>query len=250
MSPSLATRMSAAKQLLKALEQLHSAGIVHQSELTPACRFLSLHANYSTDLNDRNVMWGIAPPSNFNTETKYRLLGRPKKRALSSSLWKRGELVKPLQVPKALLGETVYLSNFSMSIKAGTEVEHKVAWPIDYCAPERFHNVNPSFASDMWSYICLFTQLYLSITPWHHTGHYKAIGRCGDSWYDQNRKPKLFRTLEAQIRRLRPDVDPTERNHVLSVMSKGFSYLPKDRPSATQLLQDASFKAVMEIYCG
>jgi serine/threonine protein kinase len=186
-------------------------------------------------------------------------------------LWKRGELVKPLQVPKALLGETVYLSNFSMSIKAGTEVEHKVAWPIDYCAPERFHNVNPSFASDMWSYICLFTQLYLSITPWHHTacvglmnhmvntlgplpeqwkGHYKAIGRCDDSWYDQNRKPKLFRTLEAQIRKLRPDVDPTERNHVLSVMSKGFSYLPEDRPSATQLLQDASFKAVMEIYCG
>jgi serine/threonine protein kinase len=33
---SVATRMSAAKQLLKALENLHNAGIVHQGELTPA----------------------------------------------------------------------------------------------------------------------------------------------------------------------------------------------------------------------
>ncbi|KAN0086870.1 Protein kinase-like domain containing protein [Elaphomyces granulatus] len=250
---SVATRMSGARQLLKALEQLHNAGIVHQ------------------DLNDGNVMWDVRPLDNFDTETKYRHLGRPQKMALSSQLWKRGELVKPLQVPKAMLKKTVYLGGFGMSIKAGTEVEEKVLWPIDYYAPERFHNVKPSFASDMWSYMCLFAQLYLGTTPWHHNacvrlmnhmvdsigpmpeqwkGHYKAVGRCDDSWYDQKRKPDPVKTLEAQIRHLRPDVGPTERNHVLSIMSKGFSYLPEDRLSATHLLQDASFKAVMEIYCG
>jgi serine/threonine protein kinase len=216
-------------------------------------------------------MWDIAPLNNFNTETKYKHLGRPKKIALPSELWKRGELVKPLKVPKTLLRETVYLGDFGMAIKAGTEVKQKVLWPIVYCAPERFHNVNPSFASDMWSYMCLFTELYLGSTPWHSDGcvllmncmvniigplpeqwkgDYKALGLCDDSWYDQSRtpNPESLRTLEAKIRHARPDVSPTERDHVLSIMSKGFSYLPEDRPSATQLLQDASFKAVMEIY--
>jgi serine/threonine protein kinase len=277
MSLPVATRMSAARQLLKALEQLHNAGIVHQSELTPACRFpyivCSVHANYSsTDLDDGNVMWDIAPLDKFDTEAKYKLLGRPEKIALSSNLWKPGELVKPLKVPKSLLRETVYLRNFGMAIKAGDEGKHKMLWRTVYCAPERFHNANPSFASDMWSYMCLFTQLYLGLSsPWNcgnsvslmntlvkvigplpeqWKGHYKASGLCDNSWYDQNRMPDPARSLEARIRRLRPDVSPTERNHVLSIMSNGFSYLPEDRLSAKQLLQDASFKAVMDIYCG
>jgi hypothetical protein len=50
------------------LEQLHNAGIVHRGELTPACRSIIVHANYSTDLNDGNVMWDIAL-DNVNTET-------------------------------------------------------------------------------------------------------------------------------------------------------------------------------------
>jgi hypothetical protein len=61
--------MSGARQLLKALEQLHNAGIVHQGELTPGCRAISLHTNYSTDLNDGNVIWDVRPLDNFNTET-------------------------------------------------------------------------------------------------------------------------------------------------------------------------------------
>jgi serine/threonine protein kinase len=39
---SMATRMSAARQLLKALECLHKAGIVHNGELTPACCSLNV----------------------------------------------------------------------------------------------------------------------------------------------------------------------------------------------------------------
>jgi serine/threonine protein kinase len=38
---------------------------------------------------------------------------------------------------------------------------------IPFRAPERFHNVNPNFASDMWSYMCLFTVLYLGFIPIH-----------------------------------------------------------------------------------
>ncbi|KAN0070890.1 CMGC kinase [Elaphomyces granulatus] len=208
-SLSVATRMSAARQLLKALERLHNAGIVHQ------------------DLNDGNVMWDIAPLDKFNTEAKYELLGLPKKIALSSNLWKPGELVKSLKVPKSLLRETVYLGDFGMAAKAGDEVKTKMLWPTIYCAPERFHNRNSSFASDMWSYTCLLTQLYLGLNPWgdcgnsvslmntmvkvigplpeQWKGHYRAFGIFDNSWYDQNRMPDPTRTLEAKIRHLRPD---------------------------------------------
>ena len=64
--------MSAARQLLKALECLHNAGIVHHSELTPARHSPTRHANYSTDLNHGNIMWAIKPLDNFKTETKYK----------------------------------------------------------------------------------------------------------------------------------------------------------------------------------
>jgi serine/threonine protein kinase len=58
----MATRMSAARQLLKALECLHNAGIVHQGELAPVCcSLISVHAKYATDLNNGNVMWDIPP---------------------------------------------------------------------------------------------------------------------------------------------------------------------------------------------
>jgi len=118
----------------------------------------------------------------------------------------------------------------------------------------------------MWSYIVIFTQLYLGFVPWKYDcvsqmvriigplpkqwkGHYNAFGSCNDdSWYDQDNKP--HRSLGTIVMRARPDISPTELNHVLSIMSKGFSYLPENRLSATQLLQDSSFKAVMDIYCG
>ncbi|KAN0074146.1 hypothetical protein V8E54_008083 [Elaphomyces granulatus] len=179
-------------------EQLHNAGIVHR------------------DLNDGNVMWDIAqaPLGNVNTETKYKLLGRPKKIALPSILWKPGELVKPLEVPMSLPRETVYLGDFGMAIKAGHEVEHKVLWPIIYCGPERFHNAKPSFSSAMWMYMVLFVQFYLGSAPWHcdncvslmnymvrvvgplpkeWKGQYNAFELCNDSWYDQDNEPSIIK---------------------------------------------------------
>ena len=75
-------------------------------------------------------MLDIALLDNLDTKTKYECLGRPKKVPLSSRLWRRGELVKPMEVPKNLLRETVFLGNFSYAIKADTGVKHEVLRPL------------------------------------------------------------------------------------------------------------------------
>jgi hypothetical protein len=80
---------------------------------------------------------GRPPPRQsqvLNTETKYEYLGRPKKVALPSNLWKQGELVRPVEVPESLLlPDTAYLGDFGMAAKAGTEVRHKKpsSWNMD-----------------------------------------------------------------------------------------------------------------------
>lgn len=50
--------------------------------------------------------------------------------------------------------------------------------------------------------------------------------------------------LKAMIKRARPEASETEQNNLLSVMSKGFCYLPESRMSAEQLLQDTSFRTI------
>jgi serine/threonine protein kinase len=67
---SMVNRMSAARQLLKALECLHNANIVHNN------------------LSQDSVMWGVVPFDNLNTKTKYEYVGRPKKIALPGDSWK------------------------------------------------------------------------------------------------------------------------------------------------------------------
>lgn len=214
-------------------------------------------------------MWGITPLDNCNTDTKYKYLGRPQKIALCPHPGRQAELVKPVKVPRSLIRETIYLGDFGLAITAGTSVSQKIQSPAVYCAPERFHNIIPSFASDMWSYMCLFVELYLGFNPFYGTGsasvvsymvnvlgplpeqwkgHYNGAGTSDDSWYDPSRKPHPTKALKAMIERARPETSQTERNHVLSVMYKGFCHLPESRVSAAQLLQDASFKAVMKIY--
>jgi serine/threonine protein kinase len=218
-------------------------------------------------------MWGIAPLDDLDTNTKYKILGRPQKIAMQY-LWKWGELVKPMEVPKNLLRETVCISDFGAAFKAGTEMQQNVLPPLRYCAPERLHGADPSFAGDMWSYMCVFAELYLGVVPWRGymmhrwmmnnmvrilgpfpeewKGHYEIDGGVfKDSWYSQGRladPSSAESALKICLKEEQPDTSPTERDHVLSVMSKGFCYLPEGRLTATQLLQDPSFKALMEIY--
>jgi serine/threonine protein kinase len=117
----------------------------------------------------------------------------------------------------------------------------------------------------MWSYMCVFTELYLGTLPWSIYGdalpsmvkvlgplpqtwysYYYQPTRTDASWYDPRKQPEF--TLEAMIGHARPDVSSTERAHVLSFMLKGFSYDPQDRITAAQLLDNASFQAVMGVY--
>ena len=58
--------------------------------------------------------------------------------------------------------------------------------------------------------------------------------------------PKL--NLASTIERFRPDIDQAERELVYSILKKVFVYHPEERLTATQLLQDPSFKAIMDRY--
>ncbi|KAF1828558.1 kinase-like protein [Decorospora gaudefroyi] len=247
-SMSMANRMSAAKQVLQALKCLHDTNIVHR------------------DLNDKNIMCGIAPLDAYDVKMKYQYLGRPKKIPFQTPAGMQGELVRPIVVPPSLLTKSVYLGDFGLAMNAGTSVNYKPQSPSAWCAPERLHNTDPSAASDMWSYMCVFTELYLGTLPWSiygdalpgmvkvlgpppqtWSGSYHQPTRADASWYDPRKQPES--TLEAIIAHARPDVSSTERAHVLSFMLKGFSYNPQHRITAAQLLDNASFQAVMGFYC-
>jgi hypothetical protein len=56
------------------------------------------------------------------------------------------------------------------------------------------------------------------------------------------------RTLAAKIACLWPKTSQTKQNLVLAVFAKVFVYLPKRRATASQLLEDSLFKALMAMY--
>ncbi|KAL4816109.1 kinase-like protein [Aspergillus spinulosporus] len=234
----MATRMSAAKQLLEALETLHKAGIVHR------------------DLNERNCMWGMAPLQHLSRSAKYKALGRPLKQTIRSvKLWKRGELVRPMEVPENLRTDDFYLGDFGLAMKVGDPVAQPGYPPMH-------------FACDMWSYMINISELYLEqppFNPWYRGGVLTSIvnflgplpedwkGRYvysdgHDSWYDQSQTPAPKKSLASEIARYRPDADPAELELVLFIMQKVFIYSPEKRLTATQLLADPSFKALMARY--
>ncbi|PYI03273.1 kinase-like protein [Aspergillus sclerotiicarbonarius CBS 121057] len=247
----VATRMSAARQLLEALENLHQAGIVHR------------------DLNEANCMWGMVPLHNLSRSAKYETLGRPVKQIIPEvKLWKQGERVQSMEVPEDLRTDDFYLGDFGLAKKLHDPVTQRGYPPMRSCSPERLHGKDPSFACDMWSYMVLFSKLYLRFEPFldcYYGGVIHVITRClgplpeqwkglyiysngRDSWYDQSQKPIQDESLALLIARRRPDADPIERQHMLSVMSKVFTYYPEKRPTATQLLHDPSFRAIMDNY--
>ncbi|OAX79303.1 serine/threonine protein kinase [Emergomyces africanus] len=247
----LAIRMSAAKQLLEALERIHQAGIIHR------------------DLNESNCMWGMAPLHNLSRTAKYEALGRPLKEVIPYvNLWKQGELVQPIEVPQHLYTEKFYLGDFGLSMKLGDLVIQKGYPPMPFCSPDRLHRQGPSFACDMWSYMVIFSRLYFGYLPFPDQGQggevssmVKCLGplpeqwkglythsRALDSCYDQRQIPDPKYSLAAKISKFRPEADQTEQKHMLSIVSKVFTFCPQKRLTATQLLHDPSFKAVMEKY--
>ena len=222
---------------------------------------------HSIDLNQGCVLWGMKPLNHHDTDTQYELLGRPQKILLRT--WKEGELVRPVKVPESLVTDKIYLGDFGHSIMAGTSVKCQVQSPAGYCAPERFHNVDPSYASDMWSYMCLFVELYLEYPlfissgsvsqvsdlvrvlgplPEHWKGSFTFADASLDWWYDLSRGPDPVISLPAIITHRRPKMGQTEQNYLLSVMAKGFCYDYNQRITADELLQDASFKFLLKMH--
>jgi hypothetical protein len=100
-------------------------------------------------------MWGMKSLDEYDTTTIYQYLGQLRQFDLGG-LWKQGDLVKPMVVPKTLREDNIYLGNFGMATENDTAVNTKVQTPTRFCAPERFHTADPTSASDMWSYMCIF----------------------------------------------------------------------------------------------
>jgi serine/threonine protein kinase len=227
------------------------------------------------DLNSGAVLWSIEPIDQWTTAEKYRRLGRPRKVILTEDQGGPGELVEAIQFPHEMLRHPVSLCDFGLSIRSGTVVENTGQSPPLFCAPERLHRINPSFASDMWSFTCIFAKLYLGVEaiwgegptlvsriigtvggplPAHWKGFYGDGSTAKDWWYDQSgQMPRSsivggYETLEEKIDRLRPDICKRERELALSVMHKGFACAPERRITAAQLLEDPSFNALMLYY--
>jgi serine/threonine protein kinase len=218
-------------------------------------------------------MWGVRPLNNLDRSTKYNIIGRPLKQSIPyiEDLWKQGEIVKPLVFPENLRTESFFLGDFGLSMRHGTAMKHQGRPSMIFCSPDRLHNQEPSFSCDIWSYMCIFIELYFGLVPFSSwlkggvvtsmvqlfgplpkdwKGHYFDLEDSLDSWYDHDDKCKDAKAkLEATIKRLRPEADPVEQQHVFSVLSWGFSMDPNKRPSATQLLRDPSFTAIIDRHC-
>lgn len=214
-------------------------------------------------------MWGMAPLHNLNRSAKYEAVGRPLKQTIPFvDLWKKGELVRAVEVPENLRTEEFFLGDFGLAKKLSDSETQLGYPPSQFCSPERLHGKDPTLACDMWSYMVIFTVLYLRFEPfpsWVEGGIISGfIARLGplpekwkglyirpgeiDSWYDQSRTPNPDHDLASTIAHFCPDADPTERQHMNSIMCKMFQYCPEKRLTATELLRDPSFRAIMDKY--
>ncbi|KMU91763.1 hypothetical protein CIHG_09636 [Coccidioides immitis H538.4] len=214
------------------------------------------------DVSGGNVLWDMVPLDKYNTATKYKYLGRPKKAALQPGAWKAGELVSEAKIPQSLLRAKVYLSDFDLATDANNQIMNKWRPTWGYCAPERMHKFPASFAGDMWGYMCIFMSLYFrhSIFDRGLDAIVTALGpmpkewkglkeKPEDEWYDQNMRVDTKEVLERMFKLELADVSTAERGHIISIILAVLRYRPGERLTATQLLHHPSFKAVMNMYC-
>ncbi|CAG8903138.1 unnamed protein product [Penicillium egyptiacum] len=245
----VASRMSAVRQLLETVASLHEAGIIHR------------------DLNARNCMWGMTPIDGFSRSATYELLGRPLKQTIPFvDLWRRGELVSPIKVPDTLRTDEFYLSDFGFAKKISDLDTQRGYPPMHYCSPDRLHNQEPSFACYMWSYMAVFSMLYLTCPPFPtfiNGGVVSAMVEC------------LGRYLSSGKVSTHTPVDLTHRMISLNLLIQKMTLLRKLHTSVPmpiwssgnmcnllcrkslsirktadpkKLLRDTSFKAIMERY--
>lgn len=226
------------------------------------------------DINEGNAIWDIdAGSDRLSTAEVYQRFGRPRKIQLNEEHG-GAELVEPIQFPTSSLQPKLYLGDFGHSVVSGSEPSDPVQLPLLYCAPERFHGMKQSFASDMWSFMMLFARLYqgseiaygrgsafvsrlvnaLGPFPanWQNKNGFFPNDKDYAWWYDPKAKEHLPAknkiSLESRLDWGRPEISRQERALALEVFRKGFQYLPEKRLTAAQLLRDPSFRALMAYY--
>jgi hypothetical protein len=108
----------------------------------------------------------------------------------------------------------------------------------------------------MWSYMCIFAALYISFLPF--TGPFgdyvmwswvNALGPMPEHWKGYYTRPGRTTTSRDEWYEpfQRVGMDP-ELQLALEVLRKVFRYEPEHRLTATQLLEDPSFNALLAIY--
>ncbi|KAJ5740892.1 hypothetical protein N7493_000764 [Penicillium malachiteum] len=196
-------------------------------------------------------------------------LGDPSNRPFHLSIFgKKGELVSPVKVPDDFRTDEFYLCDFGLAQKIDDSTTQRGFPPVHYCSPERLHKQELSFACDMWSYMAVFSMLYLTLPPFVSflnggiiSGMFQCLGPLPekwkglytppgglDSWYDQSLSSDPEHDLMSKIAYLRADSDPAERELVISIMMKVFRYEPETRLTARELLNDPDWRALMDRY--
>ncbi|KAF5575508.1 CMGC kinase [Fusarium pseudocircinatum] len=204
-------------------------------------------------------------PLNSSVSGKYKRIERPRKMMLWTEQWKEGELVVPIKPGEDLIGDTIVLGDFGLAHKAGAPAQ-KIQSPATYCAPKRAHDTNPSYGSDIGSYICIFFQLYtgtLLFPGWNHNsvmssivstlgplleswkGTYHVNGSGEDKWYDQNGQLDPGFDLKRRITQLRPDVGVRKLELLVATLRRGLVYQHDQRITAAVLLENDLFRRMM-----
>lgn len=78
-----------------------------------------------------------------------------------------GDRVVPARFPQESLGDKIFLSDFGITVKAGTSVAKKTMGVQKFLSPDRFHGHDPSPGSDMWSFMVVFIYLYTGCYPFY-----------------------------------------------------------------------------------
>ncbi|ROW00215.1 hypothetical protein VSDG_03562 [Cytospora chrysosperma] len=237
------------------------------------------HAESQIHITDKNVMIGLIPGALDQGPTpseRYKQVGRPQKFPLPTCdfVWRPGDLVAPIEWPSSIVGKTAFLGDFGLMKRADSPVTDDYLPPLTCCPPELLHKgFEPTYASDMWGFMCIFHTLMTNYTPfsgWSDSGplgfmthelgplpqeweglyqspwHYPDAER--DKWYDQSRSPRVS-FFERFLDRCRKElVGSRERELIVEVMYKGFRFQPAERPTAQQLLEDPSFRELLSIH--
>lgn len=179
----LRSRMSAAKSLLQAVRDLHQAGFVHSGKYAPASCSVFLfpeglgipeitEVTTFSDINLGNVLWKLDPFFVEDiTNNPVEALGAPNQRLRIEEAegLKSGHRAMPPKFPLQRLGSQVTLADFGLLLADKTVVEYKMQGTSAFLAPERFHDHDPSPASDLWSFMVVFVYLYLGKVAFPNT---------------------------------------------------------------------------------